>query len=295
LGLARSGNFVLGLTALGPVAGTALSDVLSQCLTNVPPWSAERHWAIVGLIGVGPAGAPAVPYLTTLLCDPTNASSFPQVFEALASIGSAAERALPQIDRFLTHSDPVLRAMASLADARIRGQPSNAVPRLLAELINGEFRQEHTGWPLRLSSHPGEPPLGLDHRETAAWHLGELGPLANDALPILQDIAQSSTGRLALIAARSVGRISGNPNRALSVFERCLFFNDEQLARLAAQLLGQMGPAARPALPALTRALQIREAGEFGTLIRAIKAIDPAAVAATIQRQDPLLASARVR
>ena len=50
-------------------------------------------------------------------------------------------------------------------------------------------------------------PIAIRHR--AAWALGEIGPRAQSAIPVLQEAAQDADPRLARLARQSLERIEG--------------------------------------------------------------------------------------
>jgi HEAT repeat protein len=95
----------------------------------------------------------------------------------------------------------------------------------------------------------------------AASAVGEIGPAARDAAPdLVECLEEAHDGpagtRLRLQVARAVWRIQQEPGFLLSIGIEALGDAKWSLRRLAAQWLGELGPAAQPAVPHLERALK---------------------------------------
>jgi hypothetical protein len=91
----------------------------------------------------------------------------------------------------------------------------------------------------------------------AIWFLGEIGPLAREAVAALTTALESKRPWTAILAARALWKINADTNVALPVLEAALRATDGKTGDLSAQLavkvLAEMGPAAKPAVPELLR------------------------------------------
>ena len=95
-------------------------------------------------------------------------------------------------------------------------------------------------------------PIGLTHRELAPMLLGEFGTKATDALPSLKEVLNSHERALHTPAAEAIWKISKDTNVVLSALITRLQSSSSEVSRmLALNALGNMGPAARPAVPAI--------------------------------------------
>ncbi len=98
----------------------------------------------------------------------------------------------------------------------------------------------------------------------AAMHLGEIGPEAKPAVPILMALAQSADSYVSSTAAGALPTIDLSAARtAMSQYVGSLSHVDLQVRRDAARALGALGPLAKPAVPALLKAL-----GDSDELVR---------------------------
>ena len=100
---------------------------------------------------------------------------------------------------------------------------------------------------------------------TAAAALGAIGPAAHEAIPALQqclDLDGSEDGlfrQVQLSAAEAIWQISGDTQAPLRVATKMLGDDESGNRCLAAELLGNLGPAARPAIADLQRLLDDTE------------------------------------
>jgi len=90
----------------------------------------------------------------------------------------------------------------------------------------------------------------VNPREKAARRLGELGPLAEDALPKLRELLANADSRTKLEVAEAVWRISGKAEESASVLVK-LIREDEEYGRSTAWRFESMGPAAFAAFEAI--------------------------------------------
>ena len=162
----------------------------------------------------------------------------PSVAEQLAEMTFAIHGLL----RF--SGDPDVRVLAASALARL--DPSSNVSARIALLreVGPESAGIHTAYAWG-----------------AASALASIGPAAHEAVPALRaclELDGSSdelTRLLQLSAAEAIWRISGNTDAALQIASTLLNDSECSLRADAAELLGNLGPAARPSIPELRRRL----------------------------------------
>ena len=94
----------------------------------------------------------------------------------------------------------------------------------------------------------------VETRRNAIEALGQMGPAARAALPTLTEMVRGEDEHLATKAARAVWQIAG-PQEALPLFLDYLQYPDPQIRTRTVETLGNIGPPARGALPALTKLL----------------------------------------
>src|SRR5205823_4227922 len=92
-------------------------------------------------------------------------------------------------------------------------------------------------------------------RLAAAAALGDIGPAARDAIPALAEAMKKDTE---LQVREEAALALGGSGQAAAVPPLIDVLNgdDEDVRRLAALALGEIGPAARPAIPSLIKALR---------------------------------------
>jgi HEAT repeat protein len=222
--------------------------------------------ALTALIGIGPGAHDAVPALISAWRQGDRRAG---IVTALGNVGPAAKAAFPLLTEALEEKDPVIQVLAAVAIGKIQGTPESAVPALIQVLKNksNEHLKEHLT--LRMPD-----PIGLGHRESAAWFLGEIGPPAQDALPSLHEALSSKQIWLPVFAARAIWKIDHHAEAVLPTLLNLLKSGDSITRVLAIRALADIGPGAKPAVPALLEArkvsLPVRRA-----VNEALKKIDP--------------------
>lgn len=161
------------------------------------PDPAVREAAVEALAAFGPAAAPAVSRLTPLLAD---ASPRMRGLAALAlrEIGRASEPALPALIAALADRDLVVRYEVGLAIAALGPAAAPAVRPLMAAMD-----EEPDEW-VSIARR--------DMRRAMAIALGEIGPGAREALPLLRK--WMAFYRVAWVAAPVIRKIEGLPEPA---------------------------------------------------------------------------------
>jgi len=119
-------------------------------------------------------------------------------------------------------------------------------------------------------------------RASAAYALGLMGEEASPYLRQVTDLLKNDNRAMVRIqAARAHFRISGGPDAALPQLEKEMQASDAGLCRDAIKAIGEMGPAAAPALDSLVPFLE--RSGLEAVAAQALGAMGPAAKAALPQ------------
>ena len=248
---ASAAESIRQLGAGGTQATAGLAAMVCDETVNV------RRPAARALAAIGPGAKEAVPALTEALGD-----------EYLAT-GVAAARALVQIDpQNCTIAIPVL--VSGLSDGARAGREaaevlamigSPALPSLL-DALQGEDRRARirAAESLGLMGPPARDAVGplmatlkeQDHRvqRPAARALGKIGPEARDAVPLLEELLKDRYVRAA--AAGALGSLRPEAlTKSMDLFIEALHGGEGWSRRDAADILGDLGPAAKGAIPAL--------------------------------------------
>lgn len=229
-----------------------LSDALADPDVEV------RVNAISGLIAAGPGASKAVPDLIQALSD-----SRPEVRKEAAIVlqwlGPAAAKAADALSTALSDSDSEVRSEAIVALGEIGPEARGAVPGLVAALADPD------------------PYV----REEAAFALGKIGPDAKEASTPLRAALQDKEAGVPLYAAFALERLAPSPSGVPVALIRAL--ENPTLGPVAARTLGELGPAAAPAVEALRQALQ-SDTAELRTWAGiALSKIDPENAEAAVQ------------
>ncbi|MEW6307374.1 MAG: hypothetical protein AB1705_28310 [Verrucomicrobiota bacterium] len=277
-------------------------EVMPVVMANLQQWTAGRapfpphnEFLVCGILG--PHAAPAVPYITRALGDgalkenamaalryigPDAAAAVPSLIEALRgepqpaalealmNIGSPAESALPELNRLAGHEESVIRVFAAMARARITRDNSSAVPILERELI-APAPQGKLSWNAGVLTGL---PVALNGCQTAAWFLGELGPVAKPVVPLLLEQMSGSDAWLSAISARSVWRITGDESQVISVLIQLAQGRNTTPRILAIQTMGEIGPRASSSIPVI-ESVQSNDLDTFREARRALRRIVP--------------------
>ncbi|WP_435007352.1 HEAT repeat domain-containing protein [Tundrisphaera lichenicola] len=141
----------------------------------------------------------------------------------------------------------------------------------------------------------------LKIRSYAAGVLAEIGPKADAAIPELiplllsKDRGERVPGtlntiavifrpdRLAVAAAKALGRIGRDSREAIDALAKALDDTDQPMRSVVAQALGDIGPKAAPAIPALIEALGDQDLSVAEQAVWALERIGAASVPALIE------------
>lgn len=241
-----------------------------------------RSWSVRAVGLIGPEAKEAVGPLTKALKD-SQAGIRGGAAQALGEIGPAAEASAPALIEALADSDKDVRARAAAALARIG--PDTAA-RLEAALKDDRPAVRHGAARVLASFGPeaadAVPALGQALKDKdakvrffAAAALGEIGPKAEPAVPLLiealkdkdQDVQAQAAGSLALVgpsATPALARALSDPE-AVAIRPTLLY------------VLGQLGPDARAAVPALTDLLKDKDPNVVRLAVLALGTLGPEA------------------
>jgi HEAT repeat protein len=202
------------LTELGEPGIAALV----QALESAKPGA--RRYAVIALQEVGLGAKAAVPALIKALEHEDARLHSPAAY-SLGRMGPAAKAALPALTKALRDSDPHVRINA--ADALRRIDDSSAGAPALIEVCKD---------------------ASPSNRCTAAMVLADFGPAAKDAVPALLELLKDSDPYIPSYAAFALWKVAQHERAIPALIEH----------GPASEFLGQIGPDAKAAAPALTKA-----------------------------------------
>lgn len=229
--------------------------------------------AVRALNEIGPAAADAVPHLLECLkSDDRLLQSF--TIEALGGIGPAHPDVLPTLFRLLKTNDPPWYPdAAALALGRIGPKAKAAVPDLLAVLKSRDAKAsvravqefvtalaliapEGEGVVAAIAKVAGDKNAHFEARNHTFHTLRMMGPAAKDAVPALLASFKESFGGSPLDGQALKSALVVMGAKAVPGLIALLGAKDgdRQIPRAAAGVLGQIGPDAKAAIPALKEA-----------------------------------------
>jgi HEAT repeat protein len=247
---------------------------------------------VASIIWIGAIGLAVLSLARSLKGDPISLSFNADVVRCLPG---AKRAALPVLLNALQNADSQVRWNAGSALGFLRFRPSEVVPTLIGLLghenpgvrwnacfllgnlgdeaepaissLIAVVQDERAGEILNergARSGKGFYEVFKDHsvRSAAAEALGKIGPIARPAVPSLIQALKDVNPFVRLDAAVAMRRIEGNGARAVPVLidlltERSETQRQELLWSEAANALGEIGPDAKQAVPALIRVLSL--------------------------------------
>jgi HEAT repeat protein len=180
--------------------------------------------------------------------------------KALGEYGPDAKSAIPELTKTLNDADGHVRVAAAFALYRIDGKPDTAVP-VLIEVLNS--KEEGSYAPA-----------------SAAQTLGKIGPPAKEAIPDLTASLSNKNRGLRICAAGALWRITNESDSSLPILIKAVKDGEsvaESDTHQAIEILEDMGPQAKAAVPALLAAHARTEGWARDMLERVLKRIDPEA------------------
>lgn len=200
----------------------------------------QRNDATTALLKTTRAFADLLPVICGILNDGA-ISERSRIATLLGETGGQMMAVVPRLrdaleTAVLTADDPALRSAASEALVRIGPYAHSSIP-VLIDHLNDQIASV---------------------RWTSAHALGEIGPDALDALAGLTGSAYNDPSpRVRVEAAVAIWRIDRRTRRVLRPLIDALKDPDELVRWIAAECLGDIGPDAAEAVPALEEALKL--------------------------------------
>ncbi len=223
-------NAIECLGQVGPEAKAALptlTEMVRDEDEKLATKAARAVWQIAG-------PQAALPLFLDYLQDP-DPQIRTRIVETLQSIGPPARGAVPALTKLLDDSnDPSLRLKVAQALGRIDPGSVTEVTAALAQL--GLHSDPHI-------------------QVEAAKSLGTIGTQAQYAVPALKEMIADADPSISLPAAGALWSITGDVDLVLPIAILWVKEPGCGTRKQAAQLLIKMGPAAKPAIPALKAAL----------------------------------------
>ncbi len=274
----------IGLADLGQAAEPAVPALL-EALKRVEKFRhADRIELLNAIKAIGPKAETAVPQVLEMCWSYEDAREVKEAArEALVSMGNAAVPALETALKEQTRYD-FIRVAAAEALFRIK-RDSKALDTLAAI-----FRGKDGG--ARRDAEESLVRLGVDAvplltqclsdenvetRTLAADALGEIGPAAKSATKELDAARKHSDDNVRLHAARALWKVARDPAAITTLIE--VLEKQVKVSYFAAISLGEIGPEAKAAVPALMR-IHRSGNGPYQEARTALKAIDPEAAKA---------------
>jgi hypothetical protein len=170
------------------------------------------------------------------------------------------------------------------ADAKtkeaMRHLGSRAVPKLVSivEARNGELRST---WKKILAKIPWVKKSTLNNMlpVKAAKALGDIGPEASPASPLLVEMLKDTPFVNRAVAVIALGQIHSDPGLVVPALTNCLVDRTAHVREMAARGLGEFGPRAKPAVPHL---IEATKSNDYFLRLRAmtsLEQIDPPSAA----------------
>ena len=240
------------LASLGKAAQAAVPVLVEYLETST---NQSRSSAANALGRIGPGAKDAVPALIAALNSDDRGLRIHSVF-ALGEMDQAAHQAIPTVTEMLREPDDVVRFVAARALRRIEPQLSQEVLPIFLTLAKTKFSEN--------SFHP-----------ILAREFGKIGPKAKAALPVLATWLTNSRAALRVAAAEGLWRIdSGQADRVVPVLAASLKEEFSPVRREAVVLLGDLGIAAKAAVPALKECLNDEDQEIRAAAAEALKRIE---------------------
>ena len=263
----------------------------------------SRYWATIALAEIGPGAAAAVAPLAKIAAD-AEVHERMQAILALAAIGEPAAAAAPQIITALESGESILRLPAAYALGKIRAAAADE-PLERADDEADDFLAALAAWG-RARIHPDDAALvgeaverlkkGLAHPD-AGVRRGAVSALSD----LEDELDDAGRGQLARTFAALIG--DDHPDVALAagaglvrlgpaaveVLEEKLVEPAHRLAAL--EILGALGPAAKPAVPEVTAILAAPEVAVRSDAALALAGIGSGAAEAVTPLNEALAAS----
>lgn len=216
------------LRNLGPAARDAAPDLVKALSSRSDDPSYLWLWTVSALAAIGPAAMPAlIEGLSDFRSDVRNG-----VIKAMVEIGIPPREAIPPLIEALEDSNRIVRANAAFALGKIGPSAKQAIPTLTKLLTDPD----------------------ADVRAAASKAVGAIDPKATVAIgPLVRRLR--GDWREMKNAAESLSKMG---EAAVPPLIEALHDRELKVRIAAAHILGEIGPAAKDAVPSLTAALKDR-------------------------------------
>jgi HEAT repeat protein len=276
------------LERIGPEAKAAV-PALVELLKEKD--SVVRLRATAALLRVGAEPKDVVPGLADAVRDLSVLTELRNA-EALRRYGNEAEPLRPALRDLLGHADVFTRlAAAELLWQLDPAEKDAAVPVLLEALTNPapaarlgaaaalcRVDPDNPRGPAALTAALADPDPFV--RQEAARAVGRVGPDAKALLPALSAILEDEEAPTRVTAAFAVWKVGQKADKATAACVACLKASPCATFRAqAALVLGEIGPDAKDAVPALRDALKDRNRGVRVAAAEALRKVDAEAAA----------------
>lgn len=238
------------LGRIGPRAEKAIPMLVATMKRNDRPEGYCRRAAVA----LAQIGRPVSTVLLDALSDKTWKFRY-RAADGLASLGSEAAPALP----------------ALLAVLQSPGKRDDYdTPEYIGAAIYRIAREEGASAVLQLLRTGGE-----EQRQQAARALGAMGPCSEEVLSALVEMASEERFMTRVYAICALGKFGDKATPAVSIITRALEDESEPgiVALTAVEALGQIGPTARAAIPAIERYARRCGIWDRQTVLEALQAI----------------------
>ncbi len=226
-------------------------------------------------------GAAAVPSILLALKD-DKPSVRQAAFDALGLLGPSAKESVPTLTGLLEDADAEVCRQALIALGRIGAAAHSATPAIVKLTHHSNARLRAASL-TTLQMIPADPPIARRAARNALededllvrsrgvillWHVAPNDP---DILLHALDLLKQPIGRAELLVL--LGQMGPRAARAVPALTKLLEDTDPATRRLAIQALGRIGHAARPAAIALTRQLRSPDFAIRQDVVTALRAI----------------------
>ncbi|MDB5336822.1 MAG: repeat-containing protein [Planctomycetaceae bacterium] len=270
-----------GLAATIAVAqiDPSAKDVVPQVLIAFQKQPLLRVKATHALRRLGPNAAEALPALIAAIEDPHRDED---AYRIIGSMGAAAKPALALLKKAVVRQSPdtdALRALQELGPAA-----AELGPELLAQLKAGDDSAGVIGALVQMGEPSREAVEILRanlqdeaRRLVAVIRLAEFKTLAVPAVPDLIKLVSSDDSQLRIATIQTLARIGPDAKESAPLLATSLTDADPRVAAVAASALVALGDQALPVLPQVIAALEKPRRGTQSRLIELLNHLGPAA------------------
>ena len=224
--------------------GTAIKYLVETLQNEDGTNGTVRGSAVASLGRIGPAASSAVPQLLNLLEREEQRADIRhseincwKILEALEKMGPAARAAVPMLTNHIKSANPMISALSARALWAIEPHNPFSIPCLMEKLAHGGDNAQSSAkyWALRA--------------------LAKIGPEARAALPLVRNCLGQEADQKQMAAAVAAWRLDPSGPPPIDLLEK-IFHSPVHMGyrRTAIELLGDLGPPARAAIPTITEA-----------------------------------------